>query len=34
MIGIAAGARSALAYTGERQQFGKSINQFREFSFR
>src|ERR1043165_6353485 len=34
MIGIAAGAlESALAYTGERQQFGKSINQFQGVQF-
>jgi len=34
MIGIATGAlESALAYTGERQQFGKSINQFQGVQF-
>src|SRR5438045_1116176 len=34
MIGIAQGALdSALAYTGERQQFGKSINQFQAVQF-
>jgi alkylation response protein AidB-like acyl-CoA dehydrogenase len=34
MIGIAAGAlESSLAYTGERQQFGKSINQFQAVQF-
>lgn len=34
MIGIAQGAlESALAYTGERQQFGKSINQFQGVQF-
>ncbi|MGI8838543.1 MAG: acyl-CoA dehydrogenase [Pyrinomonadaceae bacterium] len=34
MIGIARGAlESALAYTGERQQFGKSINQFQGVQF-
>jgi len=34
MIGIAAGAlESALAYTGERQQFGKPINQFQGVQF-
>jgi alkylation response protein AidB-like acyl-CoA dehydrogenase len=34
MIGIAAGAlESALAYTAERQQFGKSINQFQGVQF-
>jgi len=34
MIGIAQGAlESALAYTGERQQFGKSINQFQAVQF-
>jgi alkylation response protein AidB-like acyl-CoA dehydrogenase len=34
MIGIAAGAlESALAYTGERQQFGKAINQFQGVQF-
>ena len=34
MIGIAAGAlESAIAYTGERQQFGKPINQFQGVQF-
>ncbi|HEV8367345.1 MAG TPA: acyl-CoA dehydrogenase [Pyrinomonadaceae bacterium] len=34
MIGIATGAlESALAYTGERQQFGKAINQFQGVQF-
>lgn len=34
MIGIARGAlEAALAYTGERQQFGKSINQFQGVQF-
>jgi butyryl-CoA dehydrogenase/short/branched chain acyl-CoA dehydrogenase len=34
MIGIASGAlECALRHTGERQQFGKAINQFRECSF-
>lgn len=34
MIGIARGAlNAALAYTGERQQFGKSINQFQGVQF-
>jgi alkylation response protein AidB-like acyl-CoA dehydrogenase len=34
MIGIARGAmEAALAYTGERQQFGKSINQFQAVQF-
>jgi len=34
MIGIARGAlESAIAYTGERQQFGKSINQFQAVQF-
>ena len=34
MIGIAAGAlQSAIAYTGERQQFGKPINQFQGVQF-
>src|SRR4030095_14663998 len=34
MIGIAAGAlESALAYTGERQQFGKSIREFQGVQF-
>ncbi|HEY3581638.1 MAG TPA: acyl-CoA dehydrogenase [Pyrinomonadaceae bacterium] len=34
MIGIATGAlEAALAYTGERQQFGKSINQFQGVQF-
>src|SRR5215468_3104073 len=34
MIGIAQGAlEAALAYTGERQQFGKSINQFQGVQF-
>src|SRR5262249_21302145 len=34
MIGIAAGAlESAIAYTAERQQFGKSINQFQGVQF-
>jgi len=34
MIGIAVGAlESALAYTGERQQFGKAINQFQGVQF-
>ena len=34
MIGIAVGAlECALAYTGERQQFGKSINQFQGVQF-
>jgi alkylation response protein AidB-like acyl-CoA dehydrogenase len=34
MIGIAAGAlESSLAYTAERQQFGKSINQFQAVQF-
>ncbi|MDX6497322.1 MAG: hypothetical protein QOG23_582 [Blastocatellia bacterium] len=34
MIGIAAGAlESALSYTGERQQFGKSINEFQGVQF-
>ena len=34
MIGIAAGAlESAIAYTAERQQFGKSINQFQAVQF-
>jgi alkylation response protein AidB-like acyl-CoA dehydrogenase len=34
MIGIAAGAlESAISYTGERQQFGKAINQFQGVQF-
>ena len=34
MIGIAAGAlESSLLYTGERQQFGKPINQFQAVQF-